>query len=225
MGFLKFSSSVTIVLTTLCLSLPVANAQSDKWQGAYGQVGIGYQSSSMSYSPWTYYRSNGSSSSGTASADNANNFALLLGVGYNFALSPSFVLGVGGEYAPLVGAKARSTTTYSDTSTSVYGQYNVQYAYNLFLAPGWVIDKEKLLYAKIGYAGAQTKSSPSNNTYSFNGFSLGLGYKQFLTDNIYGFGEVNYTDYGNSNLRTDLNFTGTMTLKATNLLLGLGYKF
>ncbi|MEI7758541.1 MAG: hypothetical protein WCI80_05850, partial [Bacteroidota bacterium] len=65
----------------------------------------------------------------------------------------------------------------------------------------------------------------TNNTYSYNGYSLGLGYKQFFTEHIYGFGEVNYTDYGNSNNRTDYNFSGTTTLKATNYLLGIGYKF
>ncbi len=199
-------------------------AQSESWQGAFGQVGVGYQSTSLSYSPWTYYPSGGGAYPGTSTANNANNFALTLGVGYYFALSPSFILGVGGEYAPLSGSKANTTATYSGSGSSATGQYNIENAYNLYISPGWVIDKDKLAYAKIGYAGAQTKTS-TNNNYSYNGYSLGLGYKQFFTEHIYGFGEVNYTDYGNSNNRTDYNFSGTTTLKATNYLLGIGYKF
>jgi hypothetical protein len=189
------------------LASPV-QAQSESWQGAFGQVGIGYQSTSLSYSPWTYYPSGGGAYPGTSTANNANNFALTLGVGYYFALSPSFILGVGGEYAPLAGSKANTTSSYSGSGSSTTGQYNIENAYNLY----------------IGYAGAQTKTS-SNNTYSYNGYSLGLGYKQFFTEHIYGFGEVNYTDYGNSNNRTDYNFSGTSTLKATNYLVGVGYKF
>ena len=224
MRFFKYCGSTVLCLITSGLFASAANAQSENWQGTYGQVGIGYQSTSLSYSPWTYYPSGGSARPGTSSANNANNFALALGVGYYYAFSQSFVLGIGGEYAPLAGAKANTTSSYSGASSSSYGQYNVQSAYNLLLSPGWVIDKEKLVYAKIGYAGAQIKTS-SSNTYSYNGYSLGLGYKQFITNTIYGFGEVNYTDYGNSNNRTDYNFAGTTTLKATNFLLGLGYRF
>lgn len=60
-------------------------------------------------------------------------------------------------------------------------------------------------------------------TYDFTGYSLGLGYKQFIYKQLYAFGEVNYADYGTtSNSR---NSSGTQSLNGLNVLIGVGYKF
>jgi opacity protein-like surface antigen len=95
-------------------------------------------------------------------------------------------------------------------------------SYNIFLAPGFVIDKDKLVYVKVGYTGMSLKSA--SDTTNFTGYSAGLGYKQMISGSLYGFAEVNYAKYGDQNIG-GTGVTGTFNASATNALVGVGYKF
>ena len=100
-------------------------------------------------------------------------------------------------------------------------QYNKKDSYNIFISPSIVIDKDKLAYAKVGYTGANVTSDGDNT--SLNGYSLGLCYKQIISGGLYGFGEVNYASYANTNIGGGA--TGSFSANSTNVLVGLGYKF
>lgn len=205
-----------IVFGAMSLTTP-ALAQS-VFTGFYGQVGIGYENSTPSYSGGTL---NNSTYSYGISGGTTNSFAGTATIGYYFPVTGNFLLGIGAEYSPLSGVKSNATVTlpalkYSETQTVKKGD-----SYNLFISPAYAIDKDKLAYAKVGYSNANYEIGGGNDTY--NGYSLGLGYRQIIQGSWYGFAEVNYTSYGNQNVAT--NASGTASFKVTNALVGIGYKF
>lgn len=120
----------------------------------------------------------------------------------------------------------------------------------MFLTPGYAIDKDKLIYAKVGYSSVQGQLQaptsysvpgysniplsvkfPQGQTSNLSGFILGLGYKQMIKSGFYGFAEANYMSYGNltvtqsSTTRPTTNLSSTISLNSYQLLLGLGYQF
>lgn len=208
---------VVALLSTVAIG---AMAQSS-FEGAYGQIGVGYESVSPSFSGGTITSGTLAGSNYSASSSNINSFAGNVGVGYNFAVTKEFLLGIGADYSPINSSKQTLTMSipgYVVPSSS----YKTQNTYNVFLAPGLVIDKDKLAYAKVGYSGAQLQADGESAT-NFTGYILGLGYKQIISGGLYGFGEVNYASYGNKNFAGDAS--GTVKFNATNILIGLGYKF
>ena len=193
-----------------------AMAQS-AFEGFYGQIGVGYESVSPSFSGGTVLGVPYSISS-----NNSNSFTGNVGLGYNFALSEGFLLGIGAEYAPLESSSARYTLRVPAAAYTENGNVKKTNSYNVFLAPGFVIDKDKLVYVKVGYTGMTMKSA--GDTFNFTGYSAGLGYKQMISGSLYGFAEVNYAKYGDQNI-PGTGVTGSINTSATNALVGIGYKF
>jgi outer membrane immunogenic protein len=91
---------------------------------------------------------------------------------------------------------------------------NLSNRFNLFITPGYAIDKDKLVYIKAGYSqvtaqynvstsltrtanGVSTKTAATGGSQSSNqgGYLIGLGYKQIITSGLYGFVEGNYMGY------------------------------
>jgi hypothetical protein len=197
-----------------------AMAQS-AFEGFFGQVGIGYESASTSFTGGTV-----SGTGYSVSADNSNSFAGTVAIGGYFPVSGSFLLGVGAEYSPIPGSSANYTISVPAASPSTYsGTWKKKDSYNLFVSPAIAIDKDKLAYAKVGFTGANIDSTyaGSTETTGYTGYSLGLGYKQIIQGGLYGFGEVNYAAYSSKN--DGGGFSGTNKPTATNVLVGLGYKF
>jgi len=200
------------------ISLTTPSFAQSVFEGFYGQVGIGYENSTPSYSGGTL---NNSAYSYGISGGTTNSFAGTATIGYYFPVTGNFLLGIGAEYSPLSGTNSNATVTipalkYSESQSIKKGD-----SYNLFISPAYAIDKEKLAYAKVGYSSANYEIGGDNDTY--NGYSLGLGYRQIIQGSWYGFAEVNYMSYGNQNVAT--NASGTASFKVTNALVGVGYKF
>jgi len=226
------------LLLAILLSTAYTNAMAQSaFEGFYGQAGIGYASASTS-------GSNGSQTISTApligtysrstSFDSTNDFTGTVTVGYMGTVNNNFLIGIGAEYSPIAGSDTNATTTGGGL-TGATSQYKVQNGYNIFLSPAIAIDKDKLLYGKVGYAGSsvQTTFAGSNNpTINFTGYSLGVGYKQIIEGGLYGFAEGNYYRYGDqaynsSGTISGLAYTTTQTVNSNsyNLLVGVGYKF
>jgi hypothetical protein len=207
-----------------------AMAQSKSFEGAYGQVGIGYESVMPSTN--SYQLTSGSTVIPlSSSANTANSFVGTVTLGYMFAVQKDFLLGLGAEYSPLEGQSANTSLSSPNiTPSTVSGNYKKKNSYNIFLSPATPIGKDGLLYGKVGYTGAQLDSG---GTTDYNGYSLGLGYKQFISGGFYGFGEANYFSYGNKSESTSgtlsngssYTVTGTTSANAYNFLVGVGYKF
>ena len=183
-----------------------AMAQS-AFEGAYGQLGIGYQSSK----PKT--------DSSEESYSSTTGFASVIAAGYNFQVTKDFLLGIGAEYSFLPTSQANLTDT--DDGVTLTEKYKNQNTYNIFLSPGIVISKDSLAYAKVGYTGTSYKNETEGITDNLQGYSLGLGYKQIIRGGLYGFAEGNYFSYKNITRACGNNLSGN----SMNLLVGVGYKF
>ena len=206
-----------LLVAALTTATPLAIAQSNAFEGAYGQLGFGYGTTSV---PFTGGRNTVSSTNYSTSAGDTKSISGTLTAGYNFAVSSTFILGVGAEseYSPFSSSKANYTTT-SPSSTAQYEKNNT---YNFFVSPGLVIDKDRLAYAKVGYAKTSLNMNNNSSTNNYKGYSLGLGYKQMVDTKLYGFAEVNYAKYDSQSDGAGL--TGTNNPHSVNVLVGAGYR-
>jgi hypothetical protein len=136
-------------------------------------------------------------------------------------------LGIGANISPANGLAQQLQIQALNQAVTVSG-IKPLYNYGFFLSPGFQI-ADGLFYLK---AGKQTQVINSNSGSNFNGYLLGLGYKQFIYDSIYLFGEANYSFYeSQTTSRTiiasgqTINASITTSPQSTRLLLGLGYQF
>ena len=96
------SLQLLAALSSIGLTAP-AFAQS-AFEGFYGQVGIGYENSTPSYSGGTLNGvTPGPLYSYGMSGGTTNSFAATATIGYYFPVTGNFLLGVGAEYSPLSG--------------------------------------------------------------------------------------------------------------------------
>lgn len=223
---MKNSQSILIVIGALATTITSVNAQS-KFEGAYGQVGIGYESVSPTTSTTLTY--GGINIPTSIGVNNSNSFGGTATLGYTFAVTNEFLLGFGGEYSPIESQKQNISVNLAGQSIPA-GSYQKKNSYNFFLSPGLMVGTDALAYAKVGYTGASFDTG--GDTTNYTGYSLGLGYKQIITGGLYGFGEVNYASYGNQTSSQSAVVSGnilrmsvTSSANVTNVLLGLGYKF
>lgn len=197
--------------------------------------------------PWTSlgYPATVSQSASASNVNNVNTGIANIAAGYNFGINESYILGVGATYYP--GASSSATGQLSLAPTTMNGgagvipipggsttaTYNVKNLYSVVFTPGYVIDKDRLAYAKLGYTGTTIGLSGPTLAYTsvnLSGYTLGLGYKQMVSQSLYAFGEVNYGSYGNKSLSPTLT-NGTalsgMTVSGNGLdfLVGIGYRF
>ena len=136
-------------------------------------------------------------------------------------------MGIGANISPANGLAQQLQIQALNQSLTLNGIKPI-YNYGIFLTPGFET-KEGLFYLKVG---KQTQVVNSNTGTNLNGYLLGLGYKQFIYDSIYLFGEANYTLYqSQTTSRTivasgrTINASITTSPQSARLILGLGYQF
>ena len=248
------SAKLLVALAATGLVATSAFAQKSAFEGFYGQLATGYENNSTSngnvttsdaasgFPPLTWSSSN--QSFGGA--------PLVFGAGYNFSVAPKWLVGIGADYSFL----PQTSSTFSSTnpvagsnnagSTIAGATYKTSNRYNIFITPGYEIDKDKLVYLKAGYSSVSlTTNSPTSYTdngdamnngpiragsqsKTLNGYVLGLGYKQFITGGIYGYAEGNYMSYSKANFSVvsdGTTFSSNPGLSSYQLLVGVGYKF
>lgn len=224
-----------IALASLVVFAGAASAQASKFQGGFGQIGVGYESVDPSHASSTL-TVNGRSIPVTTSANNANSVIGTVGLGWYQDVAKGFLLGIGAEYSPFAGSNGSMSVS---TTTRLPGQqaatndytYQMKNSYNIFLSPAMTVGADGLAYAKVGYTGAQV-ATYNSQTSSFTGYSLGLGYKQIFNAGWYAFIEANYANYGNQTVYVNdppggpaISASGTNGLTSMNALVGVGYKF
>jgi outer membrane immunogenic protein len=223
---LLVAAAATVVAST-------AMAQS-AFEGFYGQAGVGYENNTVSSRSITVTAPAGSTGGGSASAPSSSGggFSGVLGLGYNFSVAPQWIVGLGADYAPTSVTTSTQALCNGCDSTN---NYKIKNRYNIFITPGYEIDKDKLVYAKGGFSSqsmvwqGQAGFAGYTNSMNVNGFVAGLGYKQLVDKNIYVFGEGNYYSYSSKTL-TATTSTGYVlsqpqTPSAYQFLVGVGYKF
>ena len=169
------------------------------------------------------------------SYDNAIEFTGTITAGYMAAISDKFLLGVGFDYMPIAG-KNQNAVTVGAAGVKTFSTYKTLNHINIFLSPAYAVDKDKLIYAKVGYSQSESnvdfgiEGSPNHNT---GGYVFGLGYKQIITGGWYAFAEGNYFMYSSTAYNTSGvnqfgdSYESTQDIKSNgyNVLVGVGYKF
>ena len=200
-----------IAIASLCGLASTVSAQS-AFEGAFGQIGIGYESVPTKV---------GGDAAADISIGNSSGFTGNVSAGYYFGVTKTFLLGIGADYSPLKSQKG----DMNFAGFGVFGNSTKTNSYNIFVSPAIAIDKDKLAYAKFGYTGAtivHELDGGNKDTFNFTGYSLGLGYKQVFKNGIYGFAESNYAMYGKKDM---VGGGGTLQPSSMNFLVGVGYKF
>lgn len=225
----------TFLLLSACCAGTVA-AEPSQFQGAFGQLGIGYESVSPTHNSSTLAINNVSIPV-TSASSSTSNITGTISLGWYQQISERFLLGLGVDYSPFAGSSGNmsvSTTGALPGQNNITNDYNYQKkdSYNIFLSPAVLVGTDGMAYAKIGYTGAKVNYYNSL-TYNLQGYSLGLGYKHMFAKGWYGFVEGNYANYG-SQTKTATNpvaqgrtltSSGTNGMTSYNLLVGVGYKF
>jgi outer membrane immunogenic protein len=222
-----------ILLTLSSIFCLTTNVNAQSYAGFYGQIGLGYEGVVPNYSGSVNGLLGGLipvTSATTTTTSNANSALGMISAGYMTELHRDLLLGIGADFSPLAGQKANYTTKTSILGT-YSGQYQKQNSYNIFLSPATPLGKGELLYAKLGYSSISMEDTLNQQSQNsrYNGYLFGLGYKQLITGGLYGYGEINYTKYGNQTTRRSVTattiITQTTNLNAYNLVAGIGYKF
>lgn len=227
---------IFVFLLTASLLSSTALAQKSNFIGPYGQIGIGYQTTTPSFSN-TSLTAEGQTLSPNVSIGNSSGITGVISAGYNFSFASPLLLGLGIDFAPFATESATASASYSGSigsyqnSASVY----IKNSLNIFISPGLALDDNKLVYGKLGYTGASANGVDTD--FYMGGTSFGFGYKQIIGSGLYGFAEYNYVSYGSlsrslsGNLKTPLQVSvpatlnSTVTANTSNILFGLGYRF
>ena len=228
------------ILITIFLAyfISISAFAQSQFVGAYGQISTGYENNTVSSATLTGTNYGSTPNTSNSVSTSTSSAPLVLGVGYVFPVQDKFTLGLGVDYYTLTQETSPAAFYYRGISTATYNyKFTISNRFNIFITPGYSLDQDKLVYAKLGYSNqnvqySQTNccSSPSNKA-QVSGYVLGLGYKQFITAGLYGFAEANYYSCASPNLSSTYTDAGGGTVSsnpnvsAYNLLLGLGYRF
>lgn len=104
---------LTSTLIGLSCSSAFAQSKTNAWEGAYGQIGIGYEIYSPSSATGTV-NAYGMSFPNTSSGQNADGLTGKFSLGYNFGINSSYVLGLEASMYP---GHSQSASTSSTTTT------------------------------------------------------------------------------------------------------------
>ena len=257
---IKMSALVLAAASIASTSVMAQSSDAQAWAGPFVQAKVGYASFSPTVGNGSLAFSGNSNLmipplGGTynASASNLNTATAAVDAGYNFAVDSKMTVGLGLTY--YTGATGTSNATLSPTlnvlgpGPQVNLNYQLKNLWAITIQPGYAIDKERLVYGKVGYTGvtigASGSSDPSTlvagragssvayQTVTLSGYTLGLGYKQAITNSLYWLGEVNYGGFSNKTATLAVNnntvgngtATGNFGGSGVDFLVGIGYRF
>jgi hypothetical protein len=225
---MKWRNSYAVVAGCAVVGLTAFNAQAQSlFAGFYGQLSTGYESNQLgAYSGSSTEIPNIKTDTQSSRASQTFGGApLVFGAGYYWQASEKWFIGAGADYSAL----SQSTSSYSQNINNTNGNTGIASGttvttngssvqlsnrFNLFITPGYAIDKDKLVYVKAGYSQVSTQynratsvtrtangiatttpATGGNQTSNQGGYLVGLGYKQIITSGLYGFVEGNYMGY------------------------------
>lgn len=209
-----------------------ANAQSAKanaWEGFYGEAAVGYAVFTPTVNNATIALTPTVSRPVTTSTNNLNSAINKVVLGYNYGINDKYTLGIAASYA--IGASSAASGNFTVNGQTKSFQYQLKNIWSVTLNPGYAIDKDRLVYAKVGATGntmGLNGATAAYQTQNFTGYVLGLGYKQMVTQSIYLLGEVNYASLS-SKTGTLATSSGPITANlggsGYDFVVGIGYRF
>jgi opacity protein-like surface antigen len=238
-----FSTLIAAALAGVGLQVSAQSA----FEGFYGQLATGYESNQASNLDVTF----SSNQQLNASNQTFGGAPLILGLGYNFAVGPKWVIGLGVDYSALTQTSSNYSAVNPDRIRSFDGSsLEASNRFSVFIAPGYAIDSNKLIYLKAGYSSLNlTQHNPNinnipgrgkfpltygNQSKTVSGYVVGLGYKQIIQGGVYVFAEANYMSYAKASfsrslspaiIDADTSIASQPSVNSYQLLVGVGYRF
>ena len=214
---------------------------SDNFKGFALEVSGGYQNtdSNGDSSP----KSDGVSQTAiTTSGFDDSDSIYAIGGSYNFSIDEKYLLGIGFDYNlnDIDVGTSKLTNHNPGGITTDWNEYELKDLFSVYIKPQLVIDEDKLIYAKLGYVSADLSINKANSEYvsssneSMHGYTVGAGYKQVFSQSLFGFFEVNYTqfaegsalaNYANSCGCYDYTYSSDVDIDFYAAKVGIGYQF
>jgi hypothetical protein len=217
-------SFLSVTLICIVSAAPAVQASSN-FEGFFTDVAVGQRN--VNATPSSSLSSNGKPIPSTLSLGQTSHAMTVFAAGYNFPIASGYMFGIGANISPASGQAQQLQVQTLNKSISLAG-IKPLYNYGIFLAPGVIIGNG-LAYLKVG---TQTQVNNSNTSPNFNGYLLGIGYKQLIDHSIYLFGEANYAAYEAQTTTRNviasgqsINASVTTKPQGSRFLLGLGYQF
>jgi len=230
MKTVKVSALVLAMAGVFATSANAQSAKANAWEGFYAEAAVGYAAFSPTInSPTLKYVGNGNTYPVTTSQNDLSTGTNKLGVGYNFGITDKYTLGVVASYA--LGASSAASGTFTTLGQTKWFNYQLKNIWSVTLNPGYVIDKDKLAYARVGMTGVTmgiNGQTANYQTQNLSGYVLGLGYKQMVTQSLYVLGEVNYAGISSKTASISTSsgpLTGNIGGSGMDVMIGVGYRF
>jgi outer membrane immunogenic protein len=154
---------------------------------------------------------------GTASAsNNISGFAYGAQIGYDFRLGEAAVAGVEVDLTGTTGSTVFSGLDITPGRTI-----------SATLRGGYLLDPQGLLYVRGGYRNARITSDNARGgdvATNRDGWTIGAGYERYITPNISGRLEYNYTGLGSEAL-TSTNVVRSLDYQRHAITAGVNYRF
>lgn len=239
MKTVKISALVLAMAGVFATSANAQSAKTNPWEGFYAEAAVGWGQfnptiSNASLTPRAGLLA-GRNLPVTTQQDNLSSGINKIGLGYTYGINEQYTLGIAASYS--LGASSAANGSFYATypsganSSPVWFKYQIKDVWSVTLNPGYVIDKDKLAYAKVGMTGNTmgiNGGTANYQTVNFTGYVLGLGYKQLVTKSIYFLGEVNYAGISSKTATIQTSsgpLTGNVGGSGVDVIVGVGYKF
>jgi hypothetical protein len=211
----KFLLPVIVMAATFGTSGVYAQSKPFEGFGAYASTGYNQYKGEIS----------GSSVRGlTIDSTTPSGAALNIGLDYTWAFGDDKRLGLAAE-SNLVNS-SESTAASNDNGTA--GSYSTKGKnyYQVSINPGFLIKKDALAYAKLGYYSV-TFSITGGRDYTQDGFLFGGGIKKMMDSNWFVFGEFNARSgiSANKTLSNSDGSTADIKVGGYSALFGIGTNF
>jgi hypothetical protein len=220
------------------LSLMKGVSAQSVFEGSFVQVAIGYTNVRATFNQTSTLLNQVGVYPQNFSTDNLSVLTGNIGGGYNFRIDSKWLLGLSVDFMPLVSGSANSKVTTNlpgiAVPNSLTGSYQMKNPLNFSVIPSYELSSTQLVYGKIALSTAQLiysdPTTPATNVL-VGGYTLGLGYKQSLENQLYVFAEGLYTNFVDYTANINGPYVGiantSITVKATGYtgLVGIGYRF
>ncbi len=208
-------------------SLP-AHAQTGPFTGATVQGALSVAATTIDGGPVLHFT--GPALGEALSKVDHTTLGASVGLAYTFGLGERFTLGLAFDANPI----------HETVGTTTGGEANIKsriaHRYSLSLVPGMVLDKDSLVYGRIGYAGAKVDNqfivlaveggvTGNVNGNDYKGYVIGVGYRHFFEKNVYVFGELAHTAYRAERIAAFNAIYVDRKMHTDEASVGLGYRF
>jgi opacity protein-like surface antigen len=125
----------------------------------------------------------------------------------------------------------------SDNGKTNWNTYELEDMFSIYVKPQYIINHNKVAYAKLGYVAADLVSTNQDEEFvsisdkNMNGFLAGIGYKQFFSKCFFALIEANYIKFEDKHVTGHFkDYYGAYDVRkkvdadAFNFRIGIGYQ-